>query len=516
MRKTLVIFAAGFALVSCNKGNSGNGTKAEAQTQKAEAEKPEGNSVTDWTDKTELFMEYPALIVGQNARFAVHLTAIGSFKPLRSGTVNVVLDGPGGTQTFTTASPSRPGIFGVDVKPARAGAYTMMVQLRSKDLNDSHTVSNVAVYADEAAAAKNRPGKPQEETIAFLKEQQWSLDFATLPVANRAERESFVVSGEVQPRAGGQGEVSAPLDGRLVEVVAVPVGGTVTRGQILARIAPPTSTPADRPVLELARSEAENSLRFARRDRERAERLVSAGAVPARRLEEARLNETAANDRVKGAEARLAQYETTRQAGADAQSQLFAVKSPISGTVTEARAVSGANVRAGEPLFRVVDANTVYVAAHIPESDLARLRQITGAELQTAQGAAKPVGRLVSTGRVVDPQSRTVPVIYEINNADRRLAVGQTVSVRLFTSASTTAPTVPESAVVDDAGRPVVFVQLEGEAFARRPVKLGNQQGGYVQVLEGVKPGERVVTKGAYLIRLAAMSSSIPAHGHVH
>jgi hypothetical protein len=50
----------------------------------------------------------------------------------------------------------------------------------------------------------------------------------------------------------------------------------------------------------------------------------------------------------------------------------------------------------------VVGANTVYVAAHVPESDLARLRQITGAKLQTAQGAAKPVGRLVSTGRVVD------------------------------------------------------------------------------------------------------------------
>jgi biotin carboxyl carrier protein len=119
----------------------------------------------------------------------------------------------------------------------------MMVQLHSKDLNDTHTVPNVTVYSGEAAAVKYQADKPQEETIAFLKEQQWSLDFATAPIAERAERESFVVSGEVQPRSGGQGEVSAPLDGRLVDVVAVPVGETVTRGQILARIAPPTSRP---------------------------------------------------------------------------------------------------------------------------------------------------------------------------------------------------------------------------------------------------------------------------------
>ena len=75
---------------------------------------------------------------------------------------------------------------------------------------------------------------------------------------------------------------------------------------------------------------------------------------------------------------------------------------------------------------------------------------------------------------------------------------------------------VPESAIIDDAGRPVVFVQKGGETFLRRPVKLGVRNGGIVQVLEGVSPGDRVVTKGAYLIRLSTMSSAVPAHGHVH
>jgi len=75
---------------------------------------------------------------------------------------------------------------------------------------------------------------------------------------------------------------------------------------------------------------------------------------------------------------------------------------------------------------------------------------------------------------------------------------------------------VPESAIVDDAGRPVVFVQAAGESFLRRPVRLGIRDSGNIGILEGVTRGERVVTAGAYQIRLAALSPQVPAHGHVH
>jgi multidrug efflux pump subunit AcrA (membrane-fusion protein) len=69
---------------------------------------------------------------------------------------------------------------------------------------------------------------------------------------------------------------------------------------------------------------------------------------------------------------------------------------------------------------------------------------------------------------------------------------------------------------VDDTGRPVVFVQASGESFERRPVTLGAREGDVVQVVEGVKRGDRIVSKGAYLVRLASLSTQAPAHGHVH
>jgi RND family efflux transporter MFP subunit len=508
VKNVLIVCAAALALCSCNR--------EAAKTPPAATEKPEGLSVSRWTGNTELFMEYPALVAGQSGRFAVHFTRLDNFKPMRAGKVEVRLDGSGGSEMFSSPAPSRPGIFGVDVKPGRAGDYRMTVSVDSPDLKDSHDLGTVTVYADEASAAKHPVAKLQEETIAFLKEQQWSLDFATQVSSERSERASFTAAAEVRPRAGGQGEVTAPIDGRLIEAAAIPLGQTVSRGQILAQIAPPTSTPADRAALDLAKAEAENALGFARKDRERAQRLVDAGAVPARRVEEARMNERTQEARLSAADARLAQYEASREAGNDSGVRSFSVRAPISGAVIESRAVSGANVRSGDSLFRIVDVSRVYVAASVPEAEMSTLRQVTGAELVLPGGGLKSISKPISIARVVDPQSRTVPVLYEVDNSDRQLAVGQAVSVRLFTSPNTTAPAVRESAIVDDAGRPVVFVQVAGEAFARRPVTLGNRQGQYVQVTSGVKAGERVVTKGAYLIRLAAMSNQIPAHGHVH
>jgi len=127
-----------------------------------------------------------------------------------------------------------------------------------------------------------------------------------------------------------------------------------------------------------------------------------------------------------------------------------------------------------------------------------------------------PANRLVAVGRLVDSATRTVPVTYETDNRDHRLAVNQTVFLRLLLRPAAKTPVVPEAAVIDDAGRPVVFVQKGGETFVRRPVKLGVHTSGLVQALEGINPGDRVVTKGAYLIRLSTMSSAVPAHGHVH
>jgi len=189
----------------------------------------------------------------------------------------------------------------------------------------------------------------------------------------------------------------------------------------------------------------------------------------------------------------------------------------MSGTLTASHAVAGALIEPGTVLFRIVDLDTLFVSGMVPESDLSKLRQLSGSEIEMPDtGQVRPATRLVAIGRLVDQETRTVPVTYEIDNHDHRLAMNQTVFLRLLLTPAGIMPAVPESAVIDDAGRPVVFVQKGGETFQRRPVKLGVRNSGLVQVREGISLGDRVVTRGAYLIRLSTMSSAVPAHGHVH
>ncbi len=323
---------------------------------------------------------------------------------------------------------------------------------------------------------------------------------------------------EVEPRSGGTAGVAAPFDGRIAGSNLPVFGASVQQGQVLASILPPASAPGDLALLELARNEATLALQLARKDRERAERLVNAGAAPAKRLEEARTMEATAEARLEAAQVRIAQYEASSAADQNPHgAKLFALRAPIAGTIVETRTAPGANVKAGDSLFRIVDLDSVYISAVVPEAEIPRMKGLSGAELELpAVEKPLPLGRLVSIGRVVDPATRTFPVVYALDNRDRRVAINQALHVRLLTAATGAAPAVPESAVVDDAGRPIVFLQLTGEAFVRRPVQLGIREGGYVQVLDGVVPGERVVTRGAHLIRLAAMSNQVPAHGHVH
>ena len=125
-------------------------------------------------------------------------------------------------------------------------------------------------------------------------------------------------------------------------------------------------------------------------------------------------------------------------------------------------------------------------------------------------------GKLIDVGSVVDPDNRTLPVRYEVPNAERLLKVGMFADVAIETTRAEEAVAIPESALVDEDGRPVVYVLLDGEHFEKRDVELGIRDSGFVEVKAGLKAGERVVTKGAYAIRLASVSSVIPAHGHTH
>jgi RND family efflux transporter MFP subunit len=235
-------------------------------------------------------------------------------------------------------------------------------------------------------------------------------------------------------------------------------------------------------------------------------------------LAEAKAAHETAASRVKIAQEQLQHLELSRTGqGSGDPGERVIVRAPIAGVIAEASATAGATVEEGQLLYRIVALDRVYVVGDVPEQHLGRLENSTAAEI-VVPGLSTPLQttRLVSVGRVVDPHKRSVPITFELAKPPSALAIGQGVTLRLITAPRGDEVAVPADAVVDDGGQTIVFVQTGGESFERRPVTVGGpREGGFLQV-EGVEAGERVVTRGAHLVRLAALSPQTPGHGHVH
>ena len=200
----------------------------------------------------------------------------------------------------------------------------------------------------------------------------------------------------------------------------------------------------------------------------------------------------------------------------------IALKAPASGTLALVKVANGAAVEEGDTLFHIVDRRELWLQANVAEVDAARLERPDAVAFDVP-GLDAPVeiragvnGRLVGVGGMIDPESRSVPVIFALSNPDPRIALNQAVQARVFTGSTRSALSVPASAVIDDGGQRVVYVMRGGESFSRVPVRLGLRDGDRYEVLEGVKAGDRVVSRGAMQVRLAAATPEAMGHGHAH
>jgi RND family efflux transporter MFP subunit len=489
----------------------------------SEPERP-AVSETHFTDHTELFVEFPALVRGLESPFAAHLTLLDTFKPLRAGRVAVVLSGGGAPdERFEVDKPTVPGIFRPVATPAHAGTRALSVTIDGDGFTDRHDLGTVEVYPDFATAIKAAPAEPDHQgpAITFLKEQQWRVPFATAAVTERPIRQSLRAHGILRARSDGEARVAAPLTGRVVTTAAEApkVGMLVTPDTMLAVIAPRLAGDTDPNELARAVERARRDLDLAKKERARLESLYGSNAVPERRVIESRHVESDAAADLATAEHRLRQYQGIHRASGEQPTGLITVRSPIAGTLVEARVAPGEFVEEGRVLFDVVDLERLWLEARISEADLGRVRDARGAWFWV-EGIASPFevieGSVVARASVVDAASRTAPLIFNVPNPQLTLAVGMFADVHVLTGDERNVLAIPTSAVVDDGGESVAYVEREGESFERRSLTLGVRDGDFVEVVDGLFPGERVVTRGAYYVRLAAASGAIPAHGHAH
>jgi RND family efflux transporter MFP subunit len=466
----------------------------------------------------ELFMELPALVKGKQVFAIVHLTHLSDYKPVKQGIVEIEFKPVKGNPVYSAKNkPDKPGIFKTGVRLYEEGSYKVILNFAVGKKLTSFDLGKV--YVANKATPAHEHGEEGSD-ISFLKEQQWIVDFAISGVPVKKIRESIKAYGSLRPRANGDVHISAPMSGR-IEATAkgLPIiGSEVKQGDTLVHLIPRLGGDADIATLELTLGRAKSKFELMAKEYTRVQKLVKSGALAQKRLFKARQEYETARAEMKAAENRFARYGLT----ADAKSKPVSIRAPISGTLVQSHSVSGALLKEGQPLFHLVNLDRIWMVAQIPEVNINRITRPTGAWFLSPDNKIhhidiKKNARLVNFGSVIDKTTRTVPLIFEFDNAKRNFRINTYVRVNIYTGVEKSALAVPLSAVIDDNGLDVVYVQKSGEAFEKRYVQLGVREAEWVEVKTGLKPGERVVSKGAYLVHLAgANKSSGGGHGHGH
>jgi membrane fusion protein, heavy metal efflux system len=514
MNRILATLALCAPLILAGCGRHEHDAKASAPAG-TKTNEPPAVSMTQYNEATQVFVEFPALVKDVESTFAAHMTRIADFKAVSEGTLTAALTGGGMPEERAQAGVSKTaGIFKPALKPRHAGKRRLVLTLKAPGLDSVHDLGEVDVKPDVRAAIAASPAEEGGAGIRFTKEQQWQMEFATVPAAAKSLRESVPASASIRPRASGEAQLAAPSAG---VVRAGPqgfpqVGMRVAAGQVLAYVAPRLGGETDVASLTLDVERASAEAELAQAERARLEGLLKAEAVAEKRVQEARGRERIALAQARAARARIAVHQ--------GESGGIALRSPIDGVVVAASGAPGAPVTEGQVVVHVADLSRLWLEARIAESDLAKVGQPGGAFFVLGeQVVALDVGRnarLVASGGLIDRESRTAPVIFEFANPGGALRAGMNVRAFVRTGKEIRALAIPVSAIVDDNGQPVVFVEKEGESYERRVIQPGLRDGDWVAVPAGVAEGERVVTRGAWQVRLASTSPAALGEGHSH
>lgn len=197
-----------------------------------------------------------------------------------------------------------------------------------------------------------------------------------------------------------------------------------------------------------------------------------------------------------------------------------AVKSPIGGYVKSCLVKEGDYVTVGQPLLTVTQTRRLQLKAEVSERYYAGLKSIVSANFTTTYDDKvyrldDLKGRLLSYGKSSGDASYYIPVTFEFDNRGDVIP-GSFVEVYLLSEERQGVISLPVSAITEEQGLNFVYLQVDAECYKKQEVKLGMNDGCRVEVLSGLKGGEKVVTVGAMHVKLAAAGNTIPGHTHNH
>jgi cobalt-zinc-cadmium efflux system membrane fusion protein len=338
-----------------------------------------------------------------------------------------------------------------------------------------------------APATPNQDGSVQISARGqpYVAARPVALEDAT-PVVRAPARVAF--------RDGAVSQINLPVPGRVV-AVHVKTGDRVAAGDPLITLSSPEAAAA-RASLAAAQAEAEAS----KKELARQEQMAASGVG----IESERV---AAQARMRQIEAELARAQTTAGILGGGGGSTIVLRAPIAGTVIARHATVGSVAQpGGDPLIELGNPSALWVIADVFERELVQVQEGAEADIELSTEGRSVPGRVVTVGSAVSGSTRTAPVYISVDGAAgaASLRAGMFARAAIKTPAGRSIVLPAEAVLVKHGKQTIVYLDAGGGRYAPREVTVGRSVDGKVQVISGLRPGEKVVVKGALLLDGAA------------
>lgn len=463
--------------------------------------------ITSYNESFEVFAEAEPFVQGKTSEIMAHFTHLENFKPLKEGIVTLsLIIGSSGIR-HTLDAPQKPGIYRFRLQPQATGLARIQFDIEYKGNSYRLDGGSYQVYDNEhdAIHAAEDLIHDHPAAIAFTKEQSWLVSFATAPIEHRAIGVVIKTVGEVLPAQGDEITLSAQSRG-IIRIVNNNLyeGTDLQRGEVLLNIS--GEGLAEGSTTQQYR-EARNNFEKAKADFERLSKLAEANIVSQRELLHAKNEFENAKVIFENLSENFSERGQT-------------VKSPVNGYLSQLYVKQGQYVEAGQPIATVIRSGELVIKAEVQQRHSHLLPELSTANITSQDGQTYTLeqlnGSILSWAKNSGVQSHLLPVHLKISNLPGWYT-GTLLDVFLKTSDTKPSMVVPNTALIEEQGNYFVFVQLHPESFEKREIFIGKTDGIHTEILRGLNDNERIVNRGALMVKMAAASGNIDPHsGHVH
>ncbi len=522
---TLLVYTIVFVACSGRKGHDhsshGHGHSHGGHDHSSHSGHDHGNEApsikfSQIVDGVEIFVEYPALVKGEPAKFIAHFTNLINYKPISDAKANLLYNGK---QVAKADKVLRNGIFILEFTPAKVGKNSLIIKLEHAGNTYSFNLTETRVFKD-GHDVSHAEFTHHEPDIVFLKEQAWVGDFGIVKVKKKPFQSVIHTCGKILPAVDNRITIVAQSSGIIDLPTNMVAGKKLKKGERIASIKSEQLEDSREVAFKLANADYNDvESRY-----QIAAKLVKDGSISRKEFSqlEAEYNSAKAKLEVFGKFNDKGEFIHSNAVASGAMN----INSPRACNVASVKVRNGNYVEQGSVIATLVVGDSYLLKVDFPKNEVSKMERVVDANFipeymdasKMGNGALSVLelgGYPLFNSKTIADDSPYIPFYFNLPD-DPRLVPNSFVSVAVQSKSEVLNEViaVPVSAVLENENSYWVYVELEGENYTQREVMVGENNGKEIVITDGLKVGEIVVSKGAFRIKQASRSLEMPEHTH--